>query len=41
MGAQEDRKLTAYYPGRAVLLLEPDARPPRLSPYDPELQPEP
>jgi hypothetical protein len=41
LGAQEDRKLTGYYPGRSVLLLEPDARPPRLSPYELELQPEP
>jgi hypothetical protein len=39
LGAQEDRKLTAFYLGRSVLLLEPDARPPRLSPYDPELEP--
>jgi hypothetical protein len=35
LGPQENDKLRALYPGREVLLLEPDARPPRLSPYDP------
>ena len=38
LGAAEDRKLTAYYPGRTVMLLEPDVRPPRLSPFQPELE---
>jgi hypothetical protein len=33
LGAEEDRKLLRYYPDRTPLLLEPDFRPPRLSPY--------
>jgi hypothetical protein len=33
LGADEDRELRAYYPDRAVWLLEPDARPPLLTPY--------
>ena len=33
LGAGENEKLLAYYPDRAVWLLEPDARPPKLSPY--------
>jgi hypothetical protein len=33
LGDTEDRKLLHYYPDRTVLLLEPDARPPRLTPY--------
>jgi hypothetical protein len=36
LGDSEDRKLRQYYPDRKVLLLEPDARPPRLTPYKPE-----
>ncbi len=39
LGPQEDLKLIAAYPGRTLLLLEPDDRPPQLSPYQPELQP--
>ena len=33
LGAAEDEKLRRYYPDRAVWLLEPDARPPRLTAY--------
>jgi len=36
LGDAEDRKLVHYYPDRTILLLEPDARPPKLSPYKPE-----
>jgi hypothetical protein len=35
LGEPENQKLRDYYPGRTVLLLEPDFRPPRLSPYQP------
>ena len=35
LGDAEDEKLRRYYPDRGVLLLEPDARPPRLTPYQP------
>jgi hypothetical protein len=38
LGGQENLKLIAYYPGRTLLLLDPDARPPQLSPYEPELE---
>lgn len=36
LGQIENEKLRRYYPHRAVWLLEPDLRPPRLSPYAPE-----
>lgn len=35
LGAAENEKLVRYYPDRTALLLEPDVRPPRLSPYVP------
>ena len=38
-GADEDRKLQQYYPDRTVWLMEPDAHPPRLSPYQQEPAP--
>jgi hypothetical protein len=41
LGLQEDEKLRAYYPDRKAWLLEPDARPPKLSPYQPPDTPQP
>jgi len=38
LGASEDEKLRRYYPDRAVWLLEPDARPPKLTSCDPAAQ---
>jgi len=38
LGPEENEKLRQYYPDRQAWLLEPDARPPRLSPY---VKPEP
>ena len=35
LGSAEDEKLKSYYPDRTAWLLEPDARPPKLSPYNP------
>jgi hypothetical protein len=36
LGRDENEKLIRYYPDRKVWLIEPDARPPRLSEYAPE-----
>jgi hypothetical protein len=36
LGTPENEKLQRYYPDRAIWLLEPDARPPKLSRYVPE-----
>ncbi|MBV9406157.1 MAG: hypothetical protein JO211_12505, partial [Acidobacteriaceae bacterium] len=36
LGAAENEKLRVYYPQRRAWLLEPDKRPPKLSPYLPE-----
>ncbi len=36
LGDEEDKKLIAYYKNRTLLLFEPDARPPSLTPYVPE-----
>ena len=36
LGAAENEKLRRYYPDRTVWLLEPDAKPPRLSRYPAE-----
>jgi len=38
LGAVENEKLLSYYADRKAWLLEPDARPPRLSPYQPQTQ---
>ncbi len=35
LGPEENRKLRAYYADRAALLLEPDFRPAKLTPYEP------
>jgi hypothetical protein len=34
----ENQKLQNYYPDRSVWLLEPDSRPPQISPYKPPIQ---
>jgi len=34
LGPEENEKLRGYYPDRTVWLLEPDAKPPRLTPYE-------
>jgi hypothetical protein len=36
LGSGENQALRKYYPDRTVWLLEPDVRPPKLSPYPPE-----
>ncbi len=41
LGPVENEKLRRYYPDRAVWLLEPDARPPKLSRYEPAPPPAP
>jgi hypothetical protein len=41
LGAYEDQKLRDYYPDRTAWLLEPDAQPPKLSPYPVEESPKP
>ena len=39
LGSEENRKLAAAYPGRTVLRLDPDERPPQILPYNPALEP--
>ena len=41
LGPAEDRKLLHYYPDRTAWLLEPDAAPPKLTPYHVEEAPKP
>ncbi|HVO98666.1 MAG TPA: hypothetical protein VMT15_11395 [Bryobacteraceae bacterium] len=41
LGAADNEALSAYYPDRVAWLLEPDAMPPRLSPYRREEPPKP
>jgi hypothetical protein len=41
LGPSEDQKLLQYYSDRAAWLLEPDAAPPKLSPYHVEESPKP
>jgi hypothetical protein len=41
LGSSEDQKLLRYYPDRKAWLLEPDATPPKLSPYRVEEAPKP
>jgi hypothetical protein len=41
LGASENEKLRRYYPNRTAWLLEPDATPPKLSPYRAEEPPPP
>jgi hypothetical protein len=36
LGTIENAKLVRYYPNRSAWLLEPDARPPKLTPYVPD-----
>jgi len=36
LGPEENEKLIRYYPGRTAWLIEPDTRPPNLTPYQPE-----
>lgn len=40
LGEPGNQKLRDYYPHRSVWLLEPDATPPRLSPYQPAASPQ-
>jgi len=39
LGGAENRKLALAWPDRTMLLLEPDERPPQISPYNPALEP--
>lgn len=40
LGPDQDKKLVRYYPKRSVWLLEPEARPPKLSRYEGPTQPQ-
>jgi len=39
LGPAENRELQRYYPDRTAWLLEPDAKPPRLTPYQTQITP--